>query len=66
MTGPDTTILGLATQSTTSFPVVPPLPSYGKARDGQPARFQALVMATDAESVAIDGNGGTIDGGACL
>ena len=59
----DTTIVGASKDDDVSFPVVPPLPSYGKARDGQPARYQALIMATDAEGVKIQGNGGVIDGG---
>ena len=65
LSGADSSIVGLATTSEIAFPVVPPLPSYGKARDGQPARYQALIMATDATNVAINGNGGLIDGGKC-
>lgn len=41
---------------------IPPLPSYGSDRDiGAKSRYQALIMAEGARSVAITGTG-TIDG----
>ena len=42
----------------TGWPVLPPLPSYGTDRDiGAPARYQALIMAADADSIVIKGSG---------
>ena len=45
-----------------SWPLLPPLPSYGRDRDiGAAARYQALILAAHATDVAIVGNG-TVDG----
>ena len=45
-----------------SWPLLPPLPSYGSDRDiGAPARYQALILAAHAENIAIKGSG-TVDG----
>ena len=44
------------------WPRIPPLPTYGRDRDGaKKQRHQALLMGTAAEDIVIRG-GGTIDG----
>ena len=47
---------------TERWPIVPPLPTYGRDRDGaKPHRHQALIMLHAAKHVALRGHG-TIDG----
>eukprot|EP00771_Trimastix_marina_P002953 gnl/Trimastix_PCT/4129.p1 GENE.gnl/Trimastix_PCT/4129~~gnl/Trimastix_PCT/4129.p1 ORF type:complete len:296 (-),score=19.86 gnl/Trimastix_PCT/4129:44-874(-) len=58
---PGATLLGVADR--THFPIIPPLPSYGKCRDVGTgfARHQALLYCLGCTDVRITG-GGTIDG----
>ena len=44
------------------WPTLPPLPTYGRDRDGaKPRRYRALLLALDAHDVVLRG-GGVIDG----
>ncbi|KAG2329585.1 hypothetical protein Bca4012_020863 [Brassica carinata] len=53
----------LASQDESEWPVVAPLPSYGKGRDGTgTGRFNSLISGTNLTDVVITGNNGTING----
>ncbi len=50
LAGPEATILGAASSNETAYPLVPPLPSYGTGREGEPARcVEATVHACECE-----------------
>ncbi|GFP81012.1 probable polygalacturonase [Phtheirospermum japonicum] len=51
----------LASQNESDFPVIDPLPSYGKGRDGG-KRYASLITGTNLTDVVITGGNGTIDG----
>ncbi|KAL1226207.1 putative polygalacturonase [Cardamine amara subsp. amara] len=52
----------LASQDESEYPVVPPLPSYGRGRDAPGPRFASLISGTNLTDVIITGNNGTING----
>ncbi|XP_010519488.1 PREDICTED: probable polygalacturonase isoform X2 [Tarenaya hassleriana] len=52
----------LASQDESEWPVVAPLPSYGRGRDAPGPRFSSLIFGTNLTDVVITGNNGTIDG----
>ncbi|GFP81013.1 probable polygalacturonase, partial [Phtheirospermum japonicum] len=51
----------LASQNESDYPVIEPLPSYGKGRDGG-KRYASLITGTNLTDVVITGGNGTIDG----
>ncbi|XP_074317988.1 putative polygalacturonase [Silene latifolia] len=52
----------LASQDESEWPVLPPLPSYGKGRDVTNGRYSSLIFGTNLTDVVITGGNGTIDG----
>ncbi|ESQ45651.1 hypothetical protein EUTSA_v10011050mg [Eutrema salsugineum] len=53
----------LASQDESEWPVIGPLPSYGKGRDGTgTGRFNSLISGSNLTDVVITGNNGTING----
>ncbi|WOK92757.1 putative polygalacturonase isoform X2 [Canna indica] len=52
----------LATQDTSEWPIIEPLPSYGRGRDGPGGRYSSLIGGSNLTDVIITGNNGTIDG----
>lgn len=52
----------LASQDEIDWPVIDPLPSYGRGRDAQGGRFGSLIFGTNLTDVIITGDNGTIDG----
>ncbi|CAH9089796.1 unnamed protein product [Cuscuta epithymum] len=52
----------LASQDENDYPVIEPLPSYGRGRDSTAGRFISLIFGTNLTDVVITGNNGTIDG----
>ncbi|XP_047327209.1 probable polygalacturonase [Impatiens glandulifera] len=52
----------LATQEVDEWPVIDPLPSYGRGRDAVGGRHISLVFGTNLTDVVITGDNGTIDG----
>nr|GMC98068.1 probable polygalacturonase [Ipomoea batatas] len=52
----------LASQDENEYPVIEPLPSYGRVRDTQGGRFISLIFGTNLTDVIITGNNGTLDG----
>ncbi|KAF5960026.1 hypothetical protein HYC85_001235 [Camellia sinensis] len=52
----------LASQDESEWPVVSPLPSYGRGRDAPGGRFNSLIFGTNLTDVVITGGNGTIDG----
>ncbi|XP_012090184.2 probable polygalacturonase [Jatropha curcas] len=52
----------LASQDEAEWPVLAPLPSYGRGRDGPGGRFSSFIFGTNLTDVVITGNNGTIDG----
>ncbi|KAF2312234.1 hypothetical protein GH714_028673 [Hevea brasiliensis] len=52
----------LASQDEAEWPVLPPLPSYGRGRDAPGGRYSSLIFGTNLTDVVITGNNGTIDG----
>ncbi|KAL6986302.1 hypothetical protein U1Q18_019670 [Sarracenia purpurea var. burkii] len=48
------------------WPVVDPLPSYGRGRDTVGGRYISLIFGTNLTDVAITGENGTIDGQGAL
>ncbi|GFP81011.1 probable polygalacturonase [Phtheirospermum japonicum] len=51
----------LASQEESDYPIIEPLPSYGKGRDGG-KRYASLITGTNLTDVVITGGNGTIDG----
>lgn len=52
----------LASQDVDSWPVIDPLPSYGRGRDTDGGRYISLIFGTNLTDVVITGENGTIDG----
>ncbi|XP_065858341.1 probable polygalacturonase [Euphorbia lathyris] len=52
----------LASQEESEWPVMEPLPSYGRGRDTDGGRFSSLIFGTNLTDVVITGANGTIDG----
>ncbi|CAD5195205.1 unnamed protein product [Musa acuminata subsp. malaccensis] len=53
----------LATQDINEWPIIDPLPSYGRGRDAAGGRYSNLIMGYNFTDVVITGrNNGTIDG----
>ncbi|KAL6615595.1 hypothetical protein ACP70R_037865 [Stipagrostis hirtigluma subsp. patula] len=51
-----------ATQDTSSWPLVDPLPSYGRGRELPGGRYLSLIHGSGLQDVVITGENGTIDG----
>ncbi|RCV19801.1 hypothetical protein SEVIR_4G004900v4 [Setaria viridis] len=56
----DAVILG--SQNISEWPVIAPLPSYGRGRDKIGGRYASLIGGSNLTDVVITGNNGTIDG----
>jgi polygalacturonase len=56
----DAVILG--SQDMGEWPVIDPLPSYGRGRDKAGGRYASLIGGSNLTDVAITGDNGTIDG----
>ncbi|XP_030530303.1 probable polygalacturonase [Rhodamnia argentea] len=52
----------LASQDEGDWPLIDPLPSYGRGRDAEGGRYGSLVFGTNLTDVIITGDNGTIDG----
>ncbi|KAK8636271.1 hypothetical protein V6N13_004975 [Hibiscus sabdariffa] len=52
----------LASQDMKEWPVLKPLPSYGRGRDAAGGRFTSLIFGTNLTDVIVTGANGTIDG----
>ncbi|KAA8520865.1 hypothetical protein F0562_011538 [Nyssa sinensis] len=52
----------LASQDVNEWPVIEPLPSYGRGRDAAGGRYISLIFGTNLTDVVITGENGTIDG----
>ncbi|CAM8917646.1 unnamed protein product [Rhodiola kirilowii] len=52
----------LASQEVSEWPVIEPLPSYGRGRDTSGGRYISLIFGTNLTDVVITGDNGTIDG----
>nr|CAB3460590.1 unnamed protein product [Digitaria exilis] len=51
-----------ATQDTSSWPLIDPLPSYGRGRELPGGRYMSLIHGNGLQDVFITGENGTIDG----
>ncbi|CAL4985124.1 unnamed protein product [Urochloa decumbens] len=51
-----------ATQDTSSWPLMEPLPSYGRGRELPGGRYISLIHGNGLQDVVITGENGTIDG----
>ncbi|KAM7259712.1 hypothetical protein ACFE04_015453 [Oxalis oulophora] len=51
-----------ATQKTAKWPLIAPLPSYGRGRERPGARYVSFIHGDGLEDVVITGENGTIDG----
>ncbi|KAB8372634.1 hypothetical protein FH972_024735 [Carpinus fangiana] len=51
-----------ATQDTGNWPLIAPLPSYGRGRELPGGRYQSFIHADGVHDVIITGENGTIDG----
>ncbi|XP_057968554.1 probable polygalacturonase [Malania oleifera] len=51
-----------ATQETWSWPLIAPLPSYGRGRERPGGRYMSFIHADGVRDVIITGENGTIDG----
>ncbi|CAI9101992.1 OLC1v1000174C4 [Oldenlandia corymbosa var. corymbosa] len=52
----------LASQDINTWPVISPLPSYGRGRDAAGGRYISLIFGTNLTDVVVTGANGTIDG----
>ncbi|KAL5078765.1 hypothetical protein RYX36_007186, partial [Vicia faba] len=52
----------LASQDKSEWPVIEPLPSYGRGRDTQGGRYSSLIFGTNLTDIVITGDNGTLDG----
>ncbi|KAL5097388.1 hypothetical protein RYX36_001715 [Vicia faba] len=52
----------LASQDESEWPVIEPLPSYGRGRDTQGGRYSSLIFGTNLTDIVITGDNGTLDG----
>ncbi|KAG8044864.1 hypothetical protein GUJ93_ZPchr0008g13171 [Zizania palustris] len=51
-----------ATQDTSNWPLIEPLPSYGRGRELPGGRYMSLIHGNGLQDVVITGENGTIDG----
>ncbi|PKA66681.1 putative polygalacturonase [Apostasia shenzhenica] len=51
-----------ATQDAENWPLIDPLPSYGRGREAPGGRYMSLIHGDGIEDVIITGENGTIDG----
>ncbi|XP_054824652.1 probable polygalacturonase [Prosopis cineraria] len=51
-----------ATQDTKHWPLIPPLPSYGRGRERPGGRYISFIQGDGLQDVVITGDNGTIDG----
>ncbi|WOK91385.1 hypothetical protein Cni_G00076 [Canna indica] len=51
-----------ATQDTSNWPLIDPLPSYGRGRELPGGRYMSLIHGNKLKDVIITGENGTIDG----
>ncbi|XP_030530408.1 probable polygalacturonase [Rhodamnia argentea] len=51
-----------ATQDTWNWPLIAPLPSYGRGRERPGRRYMSLIQGHGLQDVVITGENGTIDG----
>lgn len=56
----DALILG--SQDMSEYPLIDPLPSYGRGRDAPGGRYSSLIMGSNLTDVVITGDNGTING----
>ncbi|KAK9121221.1 hypothetical protein Syun_018838 [Stephania yunnanensis] len=61
----------LASQDENDYPLLKPLPSYGRGRDGKEkdaivGRYSSLIFGTNLTDVIVTGENGTIDGQGAL
>ncbi|KAH9732534.1 Pectate lyase 3 domain-containing protein [Citrus sinensis] len=56
----------LASQDLNEWPVIKPLPSYGRGRDAAAGRYTSLIFGTNLTDVIVTGDNGTIDGQGAL
>ncbi|OMO64417.1 Glycoside hydrolase, family 28 [Corchorus capsularis] len=52
----------LASQDLNEWPVLKPLPSYGRGRDAAAGRYASLIFGTNLTDVIVTGANGTLDG----
>ncbi|KAK9910328.1 hypothetical protein M0R45_034294 [Rubus argutus] len=52
----------LASQDLNEWPVLKPLPSYGRGRDAAAGRYTSLIFGTNLTDVIVTGDNGTVDG----
>jgi len=52
----------LGSQDFNEWPLIPPLPSYGRGRDAPGPRYSSLINGYNLTDVVITGDNGTIDG----
>lgn len=52
----------LASQDESEWPLLPPLPSYGRGRDEPGGRFSSLIFGTNLTDVVVTGGNATING----
>ncbi|KAL6006746.1 hypothetical protein ACLOJK_032240 [Asimina triloba] len=60
----DAVILG--SQDMNEWPIIDPLPSYGRGRDAPGGRYSSLIMGSNLTDVIITGDNGTVDGQGAL
>ncbi|XP_058105652.1 probable polygalacturonase [Magnolia sinica] len=60
----DAVILG--SQDMNEWPLIDPLPSYGRGRDAPGGRYSSLITGSNLTDVVITGDNGTIDGQGAL
>ncbi|KAK7276709.1 hypothetical protein RIF29_17854 [Crotalaria pallida] len=51
-----------ATQDSLTWPLIPPLPSYGRGRERPGERYMSFIHGDGVQDVVITGENGTIDG----
>ncbi|EEF50572.1 polygalacturonase, putative [Ricinus communis] len=52
----------LGSQDLKEWPLLKPLPSYGRGRDAAAGRYSSLIFGTNLTDIIVTGNNGTIDG----
>ncbi|KAK3194741.1 hypothetical protein Dsin_026051 [Dipteronia sinensis] len=62
----DAVLLATQSQDLNEWPVIKPLPSYGRGRDAAGGRYTSLIFGTNLTDVIITGDNGTIDGQGAL
>ncbi|KAL6982077.1 hypothetical protein U1Q18_023693, partial [Sarracenia purpurea var. burkii] len=56
----------LASQDINEWPIIDPLPSYGRGRDAPGGRYISLIFGSNLTDVVVTGDNGTIDGQGAL